>query len=248
VTVLLRLAKTLWIYFWAILATLLLFVPVCLAAFVSRTGNLAFNLTQLWAWIMLKVTFVRVVTRGRDKIRPGQSYIIIANHTSLYDILALVTGLRTQYRWIIKKELLRVPLFGYALYASRNIFIDRADPARAVESIHKGLDRLPVGVSVLFFAEGTRSPDGRIRPFKKGGFVMAVEKGLPILPVTINGSRGILPKKSVAFNPGTVEVVVSDPIATKGEDRDHLEALIERTRNVIMAHYRPGGQVPAAGP
>lgn len=138
-------------------------------------------------------------------------------------------------------------LFGYALYASRNIFIDRADPARPVESIHKGLGRLPAGVSVLFFAEGTRSPDGRIRPFKKGGFVMAVEKGLPILPVTINGSRGILPKKSVAFNPGTVEVVVSDPIATEGEDRDHLEALIERTRNVIIAYYRPDGQVPDAG-
>ncbi|HOG07614.1 MAG: 1-acyl-sn-glycerol-3-phosphate acyltransferase [Syntrophales bacterium] len=246
-TVLLRLAKTLWIYFWAILSSLLLFVPICLAAFFSRTGNLAFNLSQLWAWIMLKVTCVRVMTRGRDKIRQGQSYIIIANHASVYDILALVTGLRTQYRWIIKKELLRVPLFGYALYASRNIFIDRADPARAITSIHKALDRLPAGVSVLFFAEGTRSPDGRIRPFKKGGFVMAVEKGLPILPVTINGSRGILPKKSVAFNPGTVEVVVGDPIATEGEDRDHLEALIERTRNVIIANYRSGEQALLTG-
>jgi len=74
---------------------------------------------------------------------------------------------------------------------------------------------------------------------------MAVEKGLPILPVTINGSRRILPKKSVAFNPGTVEVVVGDPIATEGEDREPLEALIERTRNVIIANYRPDGSVPA---
>ncbi len=207
-------------------------------------GKLAFNLTQLWAWIMLKVTFVRVVTRGRDKIQRDRSYIIIANHASVYDILALVTGLRIQYRWVIKKEILKIPLFGYALYASRNIFIDRGDPSRAIKSIQRGLSRLPRGVSVLFFAEGTRSPDGRIQPFKKGGFVMAVEKHLPILPVTINGSRGILPKKSVAFHPGTVEVVVGDPIETHEVDRDHLEDLMEKTRNVIIAQYRPDMRIP----
>ena len=190
---------------------------------------------------MLKVTFVRVVTRGREKIRPGQSYIIIANHTSVYDILALVTGLRTQYRWIIKKELLKVPLFGYALYASRNIFIDRADPARAVESIHKGLDRLPVGVSVLFFAEGTRSPDGRIRPFKKGGFTC--RKGLPILPVTINGSRRSSRRKSAAFNPalGGSSKNPSDRARTAITWRP----LIERTRNVILPITAPTGSSAA---
>ena len=132
-------AKVIWICLCAVFISLVLFVPVTLAAFMSTTGNLAFTLSKLWARFMLLVTGVRVVIRNREKIRPGVSYIIISNHQSHYDILALVTTLGIQYRWIIKKELRKVPLFGYALYVSRNIFIDRSDSRKAIESILAGL-------------------------------------------------------------------------------------------------------------
>jgi len=230
--------KIFWISLWACVATLLLAVPIISAALMSKTGNLAFTLSKIWAWTMLKVTCVQVFIRGREKIVPGQSYIIISNHQSEYDILALVTALKIQFRWIIKKELRKVPLFGYALDLSRNIFIDRSNPDQAMKSIHEGLDRLPPGVGVMFFAEGTRSGDGSIQPFKKGGFVMALEKGIPILPVTVNGSRKILPKKSLVFRPGTIEVVVSDPIDTAGWPKDRMRDLMDRTRNVIIDNYR----------
>ena len=161
------------------------------------------------------------------------------NHQSEFDILALVTTLGIQFRWIIKQELRKVPMFGYALYAARNIFIDRSDPSRAVQSIHAGVDRLPAGVSVMFFAEGTRSADGSIQAFKKGGFMLAIEKGLPVLPVTVNGSRRVLPKKSLVFHPGPIEVVVSDPIPTRGY-HETMPALIERTRQAIIGNFRPG--------
>lgn len=243
---LLDIAKVVWISLWAAIATLVLFLPVTLAALLSRTGNLAFTLSKIWAHIMLKVTWVRPVVRGREKIRPGQSYIIISNHQSEYDILAIVTTLGIQYRWIIKKELRKAPMFGYALYASRNIFIDRGDPEQAMQSIRNGLARLPEGVSVMFFAEGTRSADGSIAPFKKGGFLMAVEKGLPVLPVTVNGSRRVLPKKSLVFNPGTIEVVVGDPIETRGYTRENLQELVDRTRDVVVSNFNP--DYPAAKP
>lgn len=231
--------KITWISMCASFATVALFIPITVAALMSSTGNLAFTLSRVWAFFMLKATGVRVIIRNREKICKGTSYVIISNHQSAYDILALVTSLGIQFRWIIKKELRGVPLFGYALYVSRNIFIDRSDSHKAIESINKGMDRLPPGTSVMFFAEGTRSSSRTVGEFKKGGFVMAMEKGLPILPVTVNGSRKVLPGKNLAFNPGTIEVVMGDPIEATDFSKDNLKALVDSTREVIVKNYRP---------
>jgi 1-acyl-sn-glycerol-3-phosphate acyltransferase len=234
-----NIVKIIWISFWAAVATLAVFFPVILAAILSKTGNLAFSISKVWAHIMLKATCVRPMIRGREKIIKGKSYIIISNHQSEYDILAIVTTLGIQFRWIIKKELLKMPLFGYALYKSRNIFIDRGQGEAAMKSIREGMERLPEGVSLMFFAEGTRSADGAIQPFKKGGFVMAMEHALPILPVTVNGSRKVLPKNSLVFHPGPIEVVISDPIETAGFRPESLDALMEKTRETIVSNFRP---------
>ncbi|HOJ52255.1 MAG TPA: lysophospholipid acyltransferase family protein [Syntrophales bacterium] len=230
--------KVAWISAWAGVATFVLFWPVTIAALASKTGNLAFTLTKWWACFMLFVTRVQPTIRFQEKIDPRRSYIIISNHQSNYDILALVTTLGIQFRWIIKKEIRKVPLFGYALYLARNIFIDRGKREEAIRSMKEGLARLPAGVSVMCFAEGTRSPDGRLQPFKKGGFIMAIEKGLPILPVVVNGSRKVMPKKSLVFTPGPIEVVVGDPIETAGFTQKDLPELMERTRQAILAYHR----------
>ncbi len=229
-----------WLGLWAAIATIILGIPVMAAGLLSRTGNLAFSISKLWAYTMLAVSFVRPEIKNKDKIKPGTSYIIISNHQSLYDIIALVTTLGIQYRWFIKKEVLKVPIFGYALYASRNIFIDRSHRDKAIESINKGFDRLPKGVSVMVFAEGTRSPDGQIHEFKKGGFIPAVERKMPILPVTVNGSRRVLPKGSLAMRPGKIQVVIGDPIDTSAYAHDNVQKLIDRTRQVIIANFNPG--------
>ena len=126
-------------------------------------------------------------------IRKGQAYIIISNHQSHFDALALVTMLDIQFRWVAKKELLKIPIFGQALYAARNIFVDRSDSQKAVKSIQDGIKRLPPGVDILFFAEGARSPDGTLQAFKKGGFMTAIKASIPILPVSVNGSWKVLP-------------------------------------------------------
>ncbi|MBW2560122.1 MAG: 1-acyl-sn-glycerol-3-phosphate acyltransferase [Deltaproteobacteria bacterium] len=237
--IVLRIFKIFWASFWAGLALLLVFIPIVVAASMSSTGNLAFTFSRVWAWVMLKITGVHPEIRGREKIRPGQSYVIVSNHQSHFDILALVIRLGIQFRWIIKKELRSVPLFGFALYKSKNIFIDRTDRDKAVQSIREGIRRLPHGVSVLFFAEGTRSPDGAIHPFKKGGFTTAVDSGLPILPVTVNGSRRVLPKGSLAFNRGPIEVVVGDPVDTQSYTHKTIGELIAVTRDTIVANFNP---------
>jgi 1-acyl-sn-glycerol-3-phosphate acyltransferase len=232
--------RVLWLALWAAIATLILAVPIIAAGLLSRTGNLAFSLSKIWAYTMLAVSFVRTEIKNRNRIHPKTSYILISNHQSLYDILALVTTLGIQYRWFIKTEVLKIPLFGYGLYASRNIFIDRSNTARAIESINKGIERLPKGVSLMVFAEGTRSPDGRIHEFKKGGFVTAVRRKIPILPVTVNGSRRILPKGSLAFKPGKIQVVIGDPIDTGGYTTESVDKLIDRTRQAIIANFDSG--------
>ncbi|MRR16586.1 MAG: 1-acyl-sn-glycerol-3-phosphate acyltransferase [Deltaproteobacteria bacterium] len=229
-----------WIILWAVIATVALAVPIIVAGLLSRTGNLAFSLSKLWAYTMLGVSFVRTEIKNKEKIQEGTSYIIISNHQSLYDILALVTTLGIQYRWFIKREVLKIPLFGYGLYASRNIFIDRSNTAKAIESINKGIDRLPQGVSIMVFAEGTRSPDGHIHEFKKGGFITAVRRNIPILPVTVNGSRRVLPKRSLAVTPGKIQVVIGDPIDAGKYTVDDVQALIDKTRDAVIANFDPG--------
>lgn len=226
-----------WLGLWAAAASIVLFIPMTVAGLLSRTGNLAFSISKLWAYTMLGVSFVRREIKNKEKIQKGTSYIIISNHQSLYDILAWVTTLPVQFRWFIKREVLKVPLFGYALYASRNIFIDRSNTAKAVESINRGMDRLPEGVGVMVFAEGTRSADGRIHAFKKGGFIPAVMRKMPILPITINGSRYVLPKKSLAVRPGKIQVVIGDPIDSRSYSLDTVDQLIAKTRKAVVENF-----------
>jgi 1-acyl-sn-glycerol-3-phosphate acyltransferase len=225
--------KFIWLFFWASLMTAVLFLPMTAAAIFSVTGNLAFNISKLWAWTMLVVTGVKVKIHGREKIKEGTSYVIISNHQSQFDILALVTSLKIQFRWIIKKELLRIPLFGWALYAAKNVFIDRSNRQQAIASINKALNRLPRGVSIMVFAEGTRSKDGQLQKFKKGGFTIAVERKIPILPVVVKGSRAILPKGSLIFRSGIIDVVVCDPIPAGPYTHESIDALIQKTRRII---------------
>ena len=228
-----------WLGFWATIATIILGIPVMVAGLLSRTGNLAFSISKLWAYTMLAVSFVRTEIKNKNKILKGTPYIIISNHQSHYDIITLVTTLGIQFRWIIKKEILKLPIFGYALYASRNIFIDRSNTTSAIESINKGFDRLPNGVSVMVFAEGTRSPDGQIHEFKKGGFITAVRLKIPILPVTINGSRRVMRKGSFTLKPGKIQVVIGDPIDTSSYTTDTVQELIGKTRQAIIANFDP---------
>ena len=228
-----------WLGLWTTIATIILGIPVMVAGLLSRTGNLAFSISKLWAYTMLAVSFVRTEIKNKNKILKGTPYIIISNHQSHYDIITLVTTLGIQFRWIIKKEILKLPIFGYALYASRNIFIDRSNTTSAIESINKGFDRLPKGVSVMVFAEGTRSPDGQIHEFKKGGFMIAIARKIPILPVTVNGSRRVLPKGSLVVKPGKIQVVIGDPIDTSGYATDTVQELIDKTRQVVIANFNP---------
>lgn len=237
-SLLVRWLKIGWLFCWLIIATLLVFPPITLVSMVSKTGNGMFTLARWWAGLILKVTAVHIVVRGAEQIDRSRAYMIISNHQSHFDGPALAWGLGgVQFRWIAKKELLKIPVFGHCLHSSRNIFIDRTNRASAHESIQEGMTMLPDGAGVMCFAEGTRSDTGHVGPFKRGGFAAAVQHEMPLLPITINGSRHVLPKGSLMFRSGIIELVVGDPIDTAGKSVHDLDDLIEVTRRVILSNH-----------
>ena len=231
---LLRPLKFLWLASWLALNTVLVTLPIMLAASFGSSGNFAFILARVWAWALLKVTGVRLSVTGKEKINRNRTYIIVSNHQSHFDGPAIAVGLGLQLRWIAKRELLKIPVMGYALNAMNNIFVDRTNKEKSIQSIREGLDRLPAGVSIMVFAEGTRSTNGRIGKFKKGGFMVALSEKLPILPVTINGSQKVLPKNSLLFQSHPIELVIGDPINTADYSEDTIDELMDRTRQAVI--------------
>lgn len=230
--------KILWLASWLSVATLLVFPPIMISTLFSSTGNFAFHLSRVWARIILTITGVKLSVQGKEKIDKSQTYIIISNHQSHLDGPSIALTLGIQFRWIAKKELLQIPVFGHCLKACGNIFIDRSDRQKSLQSIQEGIDRLPQGVGVMFFAEGTRSTNGRLNEFKKGGFFAALQTGLPILPVTVNGSSKALPRNKLVYKSKPIHVIVGDPIDVKKYTFDQMSELLGITRDVIASNLR----------
>lgn len=189
--------------------------------------RVGFHCGTIWAWAACKANLCRVKLTGRANADPKQSYVIMSNHQSSFDILAFYGAWGRQFRWVIKEELRSVPGLGWGCEAVGHIFIDRRDRQRALASLGAAKGQLVDGVSVMFFPEGRRSRDGRLGVFKKGGFMMALDLGLPILPVSISGSHRVMPGTTFKPLPGTIRIHVHPPIDTSTygtEGRDRLMA------------------------
>ncbi len=205
------------------------------AIMVFLSGDTLANRTTgvWWARFTSFITPARVTVTGRENIERGRSYIVVANHQSTFDIFVLFGWLGIDLKWVIKQELRKIPVFGYAVEKGGNIVIDRSDPKKAIESLERARDRIKAGTSIVVLPEGTRSCTGRLGEFKKGAFVLALEMGLPILPVTITSTRAILPAKTLDLFPGRAAMQVHAPVETDGYDHDSLQQLIDEVRGIV---------------
>ena len=192
----------------------------------------------LWARVNSLVTPMLVETRGRENIDKTQSYVIISNHQSQYDIFVLYGWLGIDFKWVMKQELRKVPALGIACEKIGHIFIDRSNTTAALKSLSEAKSKIVNGTSVIFFPEGTRSRDGRLGKFKKGAFRMALDLGIPILPVTISGTRAILPTQSINLFPGRAHMTIHPPMDISGYDTKTLKALMDKTRDIIASAPR----------
>lgn len=222
---------------WNMLLVAGLTIAYSLRAFASRlgdaTGDGVIDLARRWARTIARTTAIDVRTETRGALDPTRPYVFMANHTSAADIWALYVGLPVRVRMIAKKQLGRVPFLGWAMRAGRFIFIDRQNAAAARRSIDEAARRIAGGDSVLLFPEGTRSRDGTLRAFKKGGFHLAMTAGVPIVPVGVRGAREVLPPDTLFPRPGTIEVVIGEPIETARVPESARDALIERVRQEV---------------
>lgn len=225
-------------YKWLVVLPLLLLSTLILGVFAMivsilvnpRVGS---HFGVIWARFNSFFTPMTVHKIGTENMEPGASYVITANHQSLYDIYVLYGWMGVDFKWVMKKELEKVPVLGPACKMLGHIFIDRSDTKKAVESINAAKKKIVNGTSVIFFPEGSRSFDGVMKPFKKGAFKMALDLGLPILPVTLSGTRKILPKGGIDLRPGGVTMTIHKPISVEGYSEETITELMDKTRAVM---------------
>ncbi len=187
-----------------------------------------------WARWLLRLVGCRVRMRGGEKLTPGAPYVFASNHTSALDIPALLSVLPKNFRWIAKKELFSIPVFGYAIRRVGYIPIDRSDARAAVKSLGTAAGRIKDGASVVIFPEGTRSKDGNLLPFKAGGLGLAIRAKVPVVPLAITGARRCLSPKSLLLLPGTITVTLGEPIETAGLKMGQRDELASQVRDEVQ--------------
>ena len=235
--------KILWLlyqpYKWLVFAPLLVistcfFVGLGILVIVFFDDRAANRTTGAW-WSRFNgfITPMQVTVLGRENVQKGQSYIVVANHKSLYDIFVLFGWLKMDLKWVIKKELRTFPVFGYAAEKGGNILIDRSNTKEAYESLERARQKMSGGTSIIILPEGTRSRNGELQEFKKGAFWLAQQLGLPVLPVTIIGTRSILPPDTLDLFPGRAFMKIHEPVDIRAYDGSSIDRLIADVRNTI---------------
>jgi 1-acyl-sn-glycerol-3-phosphate acyltransferase len=203
-----------------------------------KRGRVFHAIARMWARGVLKISSVTVSVKGLELLEARRSYVYVSNHASMFDIPAIVFAIPDQIRIVYKKELEIIPLFGWGLKAGPYIGINRGRGAEAMKSIERAIQRIRNGASLLLYAEGTRTRDGKLQPFKRGAFNIAARAGIPVVPLTVNGSFSILRKSSLSVRPGHIHLVIAPPISIPpGEGREVELALMHQVHSAIAANY-----------
>jgi 1-acyl-sn-glycerol-3-phosphate acyltransferase len=191
--------------------TIVLGTASIVSSVFDRRGYLAHRCARAWSWLILKTTGVNVAVEGLERLTPGTTYVFVSNHQSIYDTPVIFWSLPYQLRIIAKESLALFPVLGWHLRRGGHLFVDRRKPDHA-NILGKWRGLVSQGLSLIIYAEGTRSPDGHVARFKGGSFLLAIEAGLPVVPVAVVGTRAVMPKGRLRTEPANVRLVVHDPI------------------------------------
>lgn len=212
--------------------TLRYFVPCVLAARADRSGRRAHAVIRAWAQALLRAEGVTVRVEGAPQLSDAPA-VYAANHASAADIPIVFGALPFDFRIIYKRSLSFVPLVGWGLVAAGHVAIDRSNPFRARRSLERAAERIRRGQSVLVFPEGTRSPDGCVRHFKRGSFVLAMQAGVPVVPVSLVGVKRLAPRGLASLRAGEVTLKIHPPVPTAGRRVEDAAALAEEVRAIV---------------
>jgi len=228
--------RTFWLALHVVLATLPLSVAVIVASFFRGSVRVYDAVPRIWSRWLLRAAGVRVEVHGLEHMDPSRPQIIAANHVSWFDVAALAAVVPKRYRFIAKRELAAVPIWGRAWQAAGHIAIDRRDTQRAVAALDAAADIVRADHStIIIFPEGTRSPTGQLQPFKKGAFMLALRAGIEIVPTAVQGTHRILPRDSWRVRAGRIIVRFGPPVDSAAYDETTRDELVARVRSEIQA-------------
>ena len=198
---------------WPIMVVLTLFTAVFTILFVPfRNAEFVHKVQQFWSRSFYRLMFLPVTVEGLEHIQPGQSYVFVSNHQSMFDVWLIYGWLPVIFKWLMKAELRKVPFVGIACKAAGHIFVDRKNPKAAMESMENIKKQLKDGVCTVIFPEGTRTKDGQVGRFKRGAFQIALDLKLPIIPISLSGCYDVLPKGKPFVYRRPVRMYVGEPI------------------------------------
>jgi len=229
--------RTIFVWSCIVLFGLIFGVFAILSYPFDPKGRLGHHCAKLWGKVCLLANGVRVEVEGLEHLHKGSPYIFMSNHQGSYDIFALLGCLPFQFKWLAKKELFSIPVLGWGMAAVGYISIDRAGTRETVEAMNKAAQRIREGMSVVVFPEGSRSPDGSIQPFKKGGFTLSIKSKTPIVPIAIVGSREIMAKDQLAVTSGEIWMKVGHPIETRNCSLKDRKLLMEKVNDTISKAF-----------
>jgi len=208
-----------------------------IAYLFDRSGRKGHGIASLWARVIVWVSGVKVKVEGVENVRGEGPYLFMSNHQGAYDIFAIEGHLPFHFKWLAKKELFSIPVLGWAMAAAGYIAIDREGTRETVKAMNEAARKIHDGMSVVIFPEGSRSPDGSIQPFKKGGFSLAIKSGVPIIPIAIIGSREIMAKERLVVRSGEIRIRIDHPIETQHYALRDWKLLMEKVSHAISNNF-----------
>lgn len=229
---------------WMVLLTIPLSLCIIAGGLLGISDHRLQWAPRAWARLLMRGILCRVRLKGGENLEPEQSYVFAGNHASALDIPALQSVMPKNFRWMAKKELFSIPLFGPALKAVGNIPVDRSDSRQAMRGLILAAQRVRDGASVVIFPEGTRSEDGQLLPFKSGGFLLAIKSGRPVVPFYLHGTRQAMANDRFLLDPGPIEVILGAPIPVEGRQPAEREELSALVRQRILQLQRQAGEGP----
>ena len=234
--------------FWIVITILsaILGTLSVVLGFFDKSGNNSHKIAALWSRLICRWNGVSVKITGIENVLTGRPQVFVANHQGYYDIFALSGYLPVQLRWVAKASLFRVPFMGWAMGAAGYIPVARKSRKKSYQAFLNAIESIRAGSSIVIFPEGTRSEDGKIGTFKKGGQLLAQRAEVPMVPVTVIGTRDIIRKGSMLIHPGPVQIIVSPHVTLKGKDTKKGDEILQAIRNTIHENFEKQLRTDAA--